>query len=240
MRAVDRSAIRLLAVSLGFALFALAAAAQMNSHDPAIHGVPPSVTSFGFGGHPGFHGVPPSVTSLHFGSVPSPIHRPPLVHRRHHPGFANPFFGGVYYVPYAVPYDDYSDYSVMSPGVDDTMEDEYARPGPTIFDSHGVEGRDYPAPRSSENYRPPEPPAQLRIEAAPPPQPPQEQPPTVLVFKDGRTMEIGNYAIVGATLYDLSEGRSKKVALAELDLAATVKQNDDRGVEFKVPGIKSN
>src|ERR1700741_2076566 len=36
--------------------FALAASAQAN-------GVPPSVTSFGFGGHPGFNGVLPSVTS---------------------------------------------------------------------------------------------------------------------------------------------------------------------------------
>lgn len=234
MRAVDRSAIRLLAVSLSFALFALPAVAQVNSHDPAIHGVPPSVTSFGFGGHPGFHGVPPSVTSLNFGRVP--VRRPPVaVHRRHHPGFANPFFGGVYYVPYAVPYDDYSDYSVMSPGVDDTMEDEYARPGPTIFDSHGVEGRDYPAPRAPENYRSPEPAPQPPVAAAQPQEPPQEQPPTLLVFKDGRKMEVANYAIVGATLYDLSDGRSKKVALAELDLAATVKQNDDRGIEFKLP-----
>lgn len=234
MRAGDRSAIRLLTVSLGFVVFTLPALAQMNSHDPAIHGVPPSVTSFGFGGHPGFHGVPPSVTSLDFGRVP--LRRPPIaVHRRHRREFANPFFGGAYYVPYAVPYDDYSDYSVMSPGVDDTMEDEYSRPGPTIFDSHGVEGRGYPGTRASENYRAPEPPPQPPVETAQTQEPPQEQPPTVLVFKDGRKMEVGNYAIVGATLYDLSEGRSKKVALAELDLAATVKQNDDRGVEFKLP-----
>ncbi len=34
-----------------------------NGFGTAIHGVPPSVTSFGFGGNPGFHGVPPSVTS---------------------------------------------------------------------------------------------------------------------------------------------------------------------------------
>ena len=123
----------------------------------------------------------------------------------------------------------------MSPGVDDTMEDEYSRPGPTIFDSHGMEGREYPAPRGPENYRAPEPPPPAPAETAQPAEPPQEQPATVLVFKDGRKMEVGNYAIVGATLYDLSDGRSKKVALAELDLPATVKQNDDRGVEFKVP-----
>ena len=37
--------------------FTLFASAQVN-------GVPPSVTSFGFGGHPGFNGPPASVTSL--------------------------------------------------------------------------------------------------------------------------------------------------------------------------------
>jgi hypothetical protein len=40
---------------------------------------------------------------------------------------------------------------------------------------------------------------------------------------------------VGSTLYDLSDGRSKKVQLAELDLSATVKENDERGVEFQLP-----
>ncbi len=50
-----------------------------------------------------------------------------------------------------------------------------------------------------------------------------------------------NYAIVGETLYDLSDGRAKKVALAELDLSATEKQNDERGVDFRVPAaMKSN
>jgi hypothetical protein len=61
------------------------------------------------------------------------------------------------------------------------------------------------------------------------------QPQTVLVFKDGRQVDVENYAIVGGILFDLSEGHTKKVALAELDLAATVKQNDERGVEFRLP-----
>lgn len=232
----------MVAVAAVLSLLALPAAAQMNSHgDPAIHGVPPSVTSFGFGGHQGFHGVPPSVTSLHFGSVQRPVHRPPIDHRRHHREFVNPFYGGVYYAPYAVPYDDYSDYSTMSPGVDDTMEEEYSHPGPTIFDSHGVTGREYAVPRppedyrSEENYRSPEQESQKPVVAAQPQEAPEEQPATILVFKDGRQMEIENYAIVGTTLYDLSDGRAKKVALVELDLPATVKQNDDRGVEFKIP-----
>src|SRR5262249_40515533 len=72
-----------------------------------------------------------------------------------------------------------------------------------------------------------------------PEQPAAKQPQTVLVFKDGRQVDVENYAIVGGTLYDFSEGRTKKVALAELDLAATVKQNDERGVEFRVPAASN-
>lgn len=243
MRAEYSSAMRCIVIAAAvLVLFALPTAAQMNPHGaPVIHGVPPSVTSFGFGGHPGFHGVPPSVTSLNFGRTPAQIPRTVFGHRRHHPGFASPFLGSVYYVPYAVPYDygDYADYDVMSPGVDDTMEEDYTRPGPTIFDSHGGSSREYPRPGAEEDYRSQS--SQESASAKPTPEPeqqepPEEQPTTVLVFKDGRQMEIENYVIAGATLYDLSEGRSKKVALAELDLPATVKQNDDRGVEFKIPG----
>ena len=243
MRAEYYSAIRCRVVMAAMvSLVSLSAAAQMNSHGgPAIHGVPPSVTSFGFGGHPGFHGVPPGVTSLNFGSNPALTHHSSSGHGHHHPEYVNPFYGGIYYFPYAVPYDysDYGDYYVMSPGVDDTMEEEYARPGPTIFDSHGVSDREYPRPGAEEDYRSQS--SQESASARPESQqPPQEQPATVLVFKDGHQMEVENYVIVGATLYNLIDGRAKKIALAELDLLATEKQNDDRGVEFKVPAEKLN
>jgi hypothetical protein len=56
------------------------------------------------------------------------------------------------------------------------------------------------------------------------------------VFKDGHQIEVANYAIVGSMLYDLTGGRRQKIALADLDLAATEKQNEDRGIDFRVPG----
>jgi hypothetical protein len=65
--------------------------------------------------------------------------------------------------------------------------------------------------------------------------PAPDQPQTVLVFKDGHQLEVANYAIVGSTLYDLTEGRRHKIALTDLDLTATSKQNDDRGIDFQVP-----
>jgi hypothetical protein len=36
-------------------------------------------------------------------------------------------------------------------------------------------------------------------------------------------------------LYDLTGGHRQKIALADLDLTATSKQNDDRGIDFEVP-----
>jgi hypothetical protein len=55
------------------------------------------------------------------------------------------------------------------------------------------------------------------------------------VFKDGHLQEVQNYAIVGDMLYDVSAGHHSKIALADLDLNATTKENDDRGIDFQLP-----
>ena len=60
--------------------------------------------------------------------------------------------------------------------------------------------------------------------------------PTVLVFRDQRKQEVQNYAIVGQTLWIFSPQRTERIPLAEIDLAASAKANEDRGVEFRVPG----
>ena len=61
-------------------------------------------------------------------------------------------------------------------------------------------------------------------------------PATVLVFRDHHQQEIRNYAIAGGTLWVLNDHQAgKKIPLAQLDLAATAKMNDDRGVDFQVP-----
>jgi hypothetical protein len=61
-------------------------------------------------------------------------------------------------------------------------------------------------------------------------------PATVLVFHDQRKQEVQNYAIVGQTLWIFAPQRTQKVPLTDLDIPATVKVNDDRGVDFRVPG----
>ena len=63
-------------------------------------------------------------------------------------------------------------------------------------------------------------------------------PMTVLVFHDGHRTEARNYAIVGQTLWIYTEQDSRKVPLADLDVAATKNANSDRGIIFQVPPTK--
>jgi len=60
---------------------------------------------------------------------------------------------------------------------------------------------------------------------------------TVLVFRDGHQQEVSNYAIMGQTVY-VFDTRTQKIALGDLDVPATIKANDDRGVEFQLPNPK--
>jgi hypothetical protein len=60
-------------------------------------------------------------------------------------------------------------------------------------------------------------------------------PATVLIFRDQHQKEIQNYAIVGQTLWNFTPRHREKIPLSDLDLAATTKVNDDRGVTFRVP-----
>jgi hypothetical protein len=209
-----------------------------------IHGTPPSVTSFGFGGsnNPA-PGVPASVTSLGpngfengfrdccFG--PSFLSHPRLFGERrvrdHHQfpaGLNMPV-----YVPYAVPYPVYGE---VDPGDEDQVDVDrtYSR-GMSPVDDRGPRFRDAAAPRqvSQEPARK----AAAAIEPPEPPEPAAAQPATVLIFKDGHKSEVQNYAIVAGTLFDFTDGRSHKILLADLDLPATLKANDDRGVDFQLP-----
>jgi hypothetical protein len=82
-----------------------------------------------------------------------------------------------------------------------------------------VYARSDPAPR----------PAKREAEAGP------VVPDTVLVFRDQHQQDVRNYAIVGQTLWNFASGRTEKIALSDLDLPATTKANDERGVTFRVP-----
>ena len=60
-------------------------------------------------------------------------------------------------------------------------------------------------------------------------------PATVLVYRDQHTKEIQNYAIVGQTLWTFAPQHTEKIPLSDLDLSATAKANDNRGITFRIP-----
>ena len=63
----------------------------------------------------------------------------------------------------------------------------------------------------------------------------QNDPATVLVFRDQHQREIQNYAIADGILWNFTAQRTEKIPLAVLDIPATRKANDDRGTEFHLP-----
>ncbi len=112
---------------------------------------------------------------------------------------------------------------------DDADDESQYQGGPTVFDRRGSGADSYVPPVDAaaddspgENAQ-----AESAPEAAPDP--------TVLVYKDGHQIEIMNYAVVSQTLYDLTARHPRKIALADLDLPATMKANEDRGVTFELP-----
>lgn len=196
-----------------------------------INGTPASVTSPGFGGRP-INGTPASVTSLGpRGFAPNSrvtfstphASRNGEVHHRHHYVQYAPPVGYVVPVPYAVDIGATDDEADPGPDVD-------YQGGPTIFDRRGSGAASYVPP--VRNVPPPHATQDADV-STPDPEPPQE--PTQLVFKDGRKLEVGNYAIVGQTLFDLTPGHARKIALSDLDLEATRQQNEERGITFQLP-----
>jgi len=220
-----------------------------------VHGLAPSVTSPGFGGFDTSpRGLAPSVTSLgpsnftharpfwgnccvsYFGN--SDFRQrgvmPPLRadrHRHHRTDLTYLPVGVPAYIPYGVPYAT----DVDEDGSYDSGDSDYFPYESVRAEKHlGVVKRSPPRVLGKAASDDDEPAPRV---AAPEPveDPVVAQPSTVLVYKDGRRSDVVNYAIVAGTLFDFGEGRTHKILLADLDLPATEKANEDRGVDFKVP-----
>ena len=76
-----------------------------------------------------------------------------------------------------------------------------------------------------------------RMETA---QPSPALPAAVLVFRDGHTEEVEKYVIQGGVINARSDYWStgswtRKIPIAELDVPATLKLNEERGGKFSLP-----
>ena len=68
----------------------------------------------------------------------------------------------------------------------------------------------------------------------------KEDLPVVVVFLDRHIQEVKNYAVANEMLVVLDGNRRTKYPLADIDLAATMKLNDERGVDFEIPNPVMN
>lgn len=145
------------------------------------------------------------------------------------PRWYSPYYFGGYYGSYSYPLyaDAYSSYDSASAYYEQNRE----LAGEVSRLSDQVERL-----REELEARPVTPPA-------PSPPSPQSQPATpqaahestLLEFRDHHTQEVQNYAVVGQTLWIFDEHRAHKVLLADLDIPATTKLNEERGVDFRLP-----
>jgi hypothetical protein len=67
-----------------------------------------------------------------------------------------------------------------------------------------------------------------------------EPPPATFIFRDGHHEESADYSIISGVIYARGDYWttgywSKQIPLAQLDLPATLKANQDRGVPFRLP-----
>src|ERR1700686_5192030 len=240
-----------------FGLLVVPAIFVSNGH-AQINGAPASVTSPGFGGR-AINGPPASATSVGpWGYAPpsreffpsgGEFHNGEFhnwqfrngefhngeFHRQQRPGNHTHRGDGAPSVFYAVPVPYAADLNGTNDEADpnaDPSEDPNDQGGPTIFDRRGSGAASYVPPVKNV----PTPPSTQHADASDPHlQPDSPQEPVVLVFKDGHKVEVGNYAVQGKTLFDLTTGRVHKIALADLDLETTRKQNEDRGITFEIP-----
>lgn len=214
------------------AVFGMTALLAVPGSKAQINGAPASVTSPGFGGR-AINGPRASVTSVGpLGYAPGPDarfgvrrdrdgnHDGDHTRRRHND---TPAYLYAFPVPYAVDLNA----TEQEQDTEANPEDADDQGGPTVFDRRGSGEASYVAPKDGP------PTHRERNETVAVADPPME--PTVLIFKDGHKLEVENYAIQGATLFDLTLGHARKIPLADLDLDATRRQNDDRGVPFEIP-----
>lgn len=239
------------------------------------HGVPASVTSFGFGGNPNAApGVAASVTSSGpqgYGSeccatrFHGPGFQPPSQGTHHHHGdgdghgqggFASGYYpvyyGGYGYYP-AEQVAEYQEESSAREGGDadnqDAAVERQARrhSAAEAYDRGYEEGRaaaeearaaheDRAAKKHADSKaeKGDAEPEKSDAKADEPAPAPAVEIKTVLVYRDGKKEEVSNYAIVGDQLFDFSDGK-RKIAISDLDVPATVKANDARGVNFQLP-----
>jgi hypothetical protein len=109
------------------------------------------------------------------------------------------------------------------------QDNNYVQPDPPPYYGNGYQGQGTGQPL-------------YRSQDVPPPMPASSEPTPraalTLIFKDGHSQQIHNYAMTRSKLYvldDAASGRTLEIALNTIDLQATEETNRQAGVDFSIP-----
>jgi hypothetical protein len=155
---------------------------------------------------------------------PRPVGVRPPIRRPGGYGYGNGYYGlGLYpFLGYGYYGDSYGDQQ--------PLPERYAQP----YDAIPQQDGDY--------YPPPIPyamgPQQPQSAVAEPPVQPST--PITLVLKTGQKIEVQNYAIMNGMFWDFTKQNSKRIPLAQVDLAASVKATDAAGGAFPEESFGAN
>lgn len=128
-----------------------------------------------------------------------------------------PIFGPDYYEPYNEPYNPPQEPATVQYAPDPYLHDQIERLTDEVESlRHEQQARDI-----------------RTLSSNPAPSTPEAT--TVLIFHDGKRLEVKNYGIAGQTLWIFNEQRATKFPLADLDVKATRTANELRGTEFVGP-----
>jgi hypothetical protein len=109
-----------------------------------------------------------------------------------------------------------------------------------------VQGQDQGQVQNNGDYAPESAPYETQqAQDVPPPPPgpvePLPQAAVTIVFKDGHSQQIHNYAMTKTTIYvldDAASGRRPAIALDQIDVSATERTNRQAGVDFAIPAAE--
>jgi hypothetical protein len=171
------------------------------------------------------------VSAARFGHIPR--NRFAREHRSFHPAYGyygTPYFYSDYYEPSDF---EYQPPEPSPPPVQVQVKTE-PLPDPVLLELHGsrwVKVMNFE--ESSDRTLAGETPAQMATKAKP-------LPPAVLVYRDGHTEELSSYSIIGGSIHTKSNywatgAWTRTIPVADLDIPATLQQNEKRGVNFELP-----
>jgi len=168
-------------------------------------------------------------------------HGSPLQNWRH-------TYGGRYRRPYARYF--YANSTYLVPGLLNSYWDYpdgfNANDGTPYFNQQPIQDNNYfqpdPAPGSGDQGQRSGQGPEYRSKDVPPPPPSASEPlplaALTLIFKDGHSQQIHNYAMTRTKIYvldDAAAGRTLEIPLNTIDLQATEETNRQAGVDFSIP-----